>query len=106
MSKRARRSLSGGQKLAILREHLVDGKAVSEVCERHEVQPSLFYYWQRQLFENGASAFGPAARAASNRERQQAERIERLEAKLARKDTVIAELSEDLVELKKELGEL
>ena len=43
MSKRARRSLSGEQKLAILGEHLVDGKAVSEVCERHEVQPSLFY---------------------------------------------------------------
>lgn len=105
MSKRARRSLSGEQKLAILREHLVEGKAVSEVCEQHEVQPSLFYYWQRQLFENGASAFGPSARATSNRERQQAERIERLEAKLARKDTVIAELSEDLVQLKKELGE-
>ena len=34
MSKRARRSLSREQKLAILREHLVDGKAVSEVCER------------------------------------------------------------------------
>lgn len=106
MSKRARRSLSGEQKLSILREHLVEGKAVSEVCERHEIQPSLFYYWQRQLFDNGALAFGPTSRAASNRERQQVERIERLEAKLARKDTVIAELSEDLVQLKKELGEL
>ena len=105
MSKRARRSLSGEQKLAILREHLVEGKAVSEVCERHEIQPSLFYYWQRQLFENGALAFGSVSRAALSRERQQVERIERLEAKLARKDTVIAELSEDLVQLKKELGE-
>lgn len=105
MSKRARRSLSGEQKLSILREHLVEGKAVSEVCERHEVQPSLFYYWQRQLFENGAAVFGSSARKTSSREREQAERIARLEARLARKDTVIAELSEDLVQLKKELGE-
>jgi uncharacterized coiled-coil protein SlyX len=32
-------------------------------------------------------------------------RIEALEAKLARKDTVIAEISEEYVTLKKELGE-
>ena len=75
------------------------------VCELHGMQASLFYYWQRQLFENGASAFAPSSRAASARDQRQAARIERLEAKLVRKDAVIAEISEDLVQLKKELGE-
>jgi transposase len=106
MSKKTRRSLSGSEKVSILREHLVEGKAVSSVCEAHGVQPSLFYYWQRQLFEHGGAVFGGASKVSAQRERQQAERIERLEAKLARKDHVIAELSEDLVQLKKDLGEL
>lgn len=105
MAKRSRRQHRPEEKLAILKEHLVDHKPVSEVCERHGVQPSLFYYWQRQLFENGAAAFAPTSRVASSRDQQQAARIERLEAKLARKDAVIAEISEDLVQLKKDLGE-
>ena len=40
-----------------------------------------------------------------SREHELAARVEHLEAKIARKDTVIAEISEDLVNLKKELGE-
>ncbi|MBM4270399.1 MAG: transposase, partial [Deltaproteobacteria bacterium] len=49
MAKRSRRHHRPEEKLAILKEHLVDHKPVSEVCERHGLQPSLFYYWQRQL---------------------------------------------------------
>jgi uncharacterized coiled-coil protein SlyX len=40
-----------------------------------------------------------------SREAELQRRIEALEAKLARKDTVIAEISEEYVTLKKELGE-
>ena len=106
MSKKARRTYQPEEKLAILKEHLVEGRPVSEVCERHGVQPSMFYYWQRQLFENGALALGPVNRGVSAKEQRQVERIAHLEARLARKDQVIAELSEDLVQTKKELGEL
>lgn len=106
MSKKGRRSYSVEEKVSVLREHLAEGKAVSEVCERHGVSPSLFYYWQRQLFENAAAALAPSARVAGSREQAQAARIEQLETKLARKDSVIASLSESLVQAKKELGEL
>lgn len=103
MSKESRRYLAPEQKLAILREHLVEGVPVSDVCEKHKVQPSVFYYWQRQLFENGAAAF--AAQRPAAQDKQQAARIAQLEARLARKDAVIAELSEELVHLKKAGGE-
>jgi transposase len=106
MPKKARRNYQAEEKLSILKEHLSEGKAVSEVCERHGVRPSLFYYWQRQLFENGALALGPTKKVASAKEQRQVERISYLEGRLARKDQVIAELSEDLVQLKKEAGEL
>jgi transposase-like protein len=104
MSKEQRRHHSPEQKLAILREHLVERKPVSDICEQHGIAPSLFYYWQKQLFENGTAAFAQTGRTSS-REQQLAARVEQLEAKIARKDSVIAEISEDLVQLKKELGE-
>ena len=104
MSKEQRRHLSPEQKLAILREHLVERKPVSDICEQHGIAPSLFYYWQKQLFENGTAAFAQPGRTSS-REQQLAARVEQFEAKIARKDSVIAEISEDLVQLKKELGE-
>jgi transposase-like protein len=99
-----RRHLTPELKLTILREHLVDHVPVSDVCEKYKVQPSLFYYWQKQLFANGAAVFAQP-RAPSAQEKQQAARIAQLEAKVARKDSVIAEISEELVHLKKGPGE-
>ena len=97
-----RRQHTSEQKVAILREHLVDKKPVSEVCEKHGVAPGLFYYWQKQFFENGAAAF---ARDDSHERRALEQKVETLTAKLAKKDEVIAEVTEEYVKLKKELGE-
>jgi transposase len=104
--KETRRHLAPEQKVAILKEHLVDRTPISEVCEKHQIQPSLFYYWQKQFFENGAAAFEAPRNGASREQQQQAARIAQLEAKLAKKDTVIAEIAADLVQAKKEAGEL
>jgi len=38
MSRKARKQYSPQEKVAILREHLLEGKAVSEVCQRHHRQ--------------------------------------------------------------------
>jgi transposase len=108
-SKRLRRQFSTEQKVAILRRHLVDKVPVSDLCDEYKLQPSVLYLWQRHLFENLAAAFErqPGSGGASQRERQQlVQKVEQLEAKLARKDSVIAEISEEYVALKKELGEL
>ena len=43
--------------MAILREHLIDKVPVSEVCDKHGVQPTMFYAWQKKLFEEGARVF-------------------------------------------------
>lgn len=57
MSRKPRKHYSAEEKVAILREHLLEGKAVSEVCQQHQLQPTVFYAWQKQFFENGAAAF-------------------------------------------------
>ncbi len=99
---RERRTYSAKQKLAILREHLIEKKPLSQVCEAHSIQVSLFYYWQKQLFENGERAF---ERDSADEQRQLERKLGTLESRLARKDSVIAEVTEEMVKLKKELGE-
>jgi len=105
-TKRSRRQFSTEQKVAILRRHLVDKVSVSDLCNEYKLQPSVFYYWLRLAFDNLAGAFeATAANGTSQREKQLCDKVQHLEAKLARKDSVIAEISAEYVQLKKELGE-
>ncbi len=49
MNKRQRRRHTAEQKAELLLQHVVDKKAVSEICNEAEIQPCLFYTWQREL---------------------------------------------------------
>ena len=100
-----RRRFTGQQKVAILREHLIEKTPVSEVCDKHGLNPTAFYRWQKEFFENGAAAFETRRSGSDAKTRSLEERIEKLQAKLGRKDEVISELLEDHVRLKKSLGE-
>jgi transposase len=92
------------EKVTILRRHLIDKVTVPDLCDEYHLHPSVFYRWLKQFFDNGAATFAPTDRL-SRREEAQGERIEALEAKLRRKDEVLAELMEEHVALKKSLGE-
>lgn len=104
MPRKPRRQFTTEQKVAILRRHFVDKVPVSQLCEEYELQPSVFYYWQKQAFENPAAALQPAA-TTSSREKDLERENEALRAKLVKKDHVIAEISEEYVARKNELGE-
>src|SRR5215211_4314553 len=102
MEKKIRRQFSPEEKIRILRLHLLEGTAVSEICQREGIHPTLFYQWQRTFFENGAAAFSsPRTETKSTA----AEKIESLESRIKRKDEVIADIMEDFIRTKKELGE-
>ena len=45
---KSRRHYSPEQKVAILREHLVEQMPVSEVCKKHQIHPTVFYQWQER----------------------------------------------------------
>jgi len=93
-----RRRFSAAEKVAILREHFLEKVPVSQVCEKHGLNPTVFYRWQKELFEKGATVFEGREDRPS---RQLEQRVEALQAKLVRKDEVIVELMEDHVRLKK-----
>jgi transposase-like protein len=40
------------EKVAILRRHLLEKVPVSDLCEELGLQPTVFYRWQKEFFEN------------------------------------------------------
>jgi transposase-like protein len=101
MSKRTRRNFAPQEKVAILKQHLVEGKPVSDVCDAYGLNPNVFYRWQKEFFENGAAAF---EKTDKRMVKAQERRFSELEAKLTKKDAVIAEIMEDLITEKKGRG--
>ena len=100
-----RKHYTAEEKVAILRRHLLDKVPVSDLCEELGLQPTVFYRWQKEFFENGAAAFQTTERPRRQAEEKQ-KRIEFLEKKVQTKDEVLAELMAEHIALKKSLGEL
>ena len=104
MSEQPRRHLSVPDKVAVLKRHLLEGIPVSKLCDELGIKPTVFYSWQKLLFENAHLAF-ENGRKSKVVEDTKDKKIEHLEAKLQRKNEVLAELMEEHTLLKKELGE-
>src|SRR5215470_4650859 len=98
--RKERKHFTPEEKVAILRRHLVDKVPVSELCEELGLRPTVFYRWQKELFENGAAAFQSQERPHRQVEEKQ-KRIEFLEKKVRTKDEVLAELMAEHIALKK-----
>lgn len=103
MQKKTYRSHSPELKIKVLRRHIMDKVPVSELCEEHDIKPSVFYSWQKDLFERGAVVFNSGKKGRPQENKQQ-KRIHQLEAKLTQKNEVLAELMQEHINLKKEFG--
>ena len=80
--RKGRKHYTGEEKVTILRRQLLDKVPVSDLCEELGLQPTVFYRWQKQFFENGAAVFQSKNR--SNHPDEQ-KRIEFLEKKIQTK---------------------
>lgn len=93
------------EKVKILREHLENQVPIGELSEKYDVHPNAIYLWKKEFFEKAALIFTSGSvkkdKAAENKAN---ERIERLEAKLKAKDSLISEIVEDNIRLKKNLN--
>jgi transposase-like protein len=106
MSKR--KQFTPEQKVAMVRRHLVENVPVSDLCDEFGIHATQYYNWQRQLFENGTGAFARRPNKANAKRQQNAyeKKIGQLEDKVKDRNEVVAELMQEHVQLKKELGEL
>lgn len=98
---RHRKHFTAEQKAAIVRRHLVDGKSVADVCEENSLQPTVFYRWQKQVFESLPALF---ERKNDKGQRALEDEVQRLRRTLARKDEIIAEVTGELIDAKKNSG--
>lgn len=105
MEPKSRKHYTAEDKVAILRMHLLEKTPISDLCDQHHLHPTMFYRWQKELFENGSLAFkgtSETRRELESRDR----RIAEMEKRITAKNEVIAELMQEHVALKKGLGGL
>ena len=104
MNKQPRRHFSGPEKVAILKRHLLDKVSVSDLCDELQLYPNQVYAWLKEFFDNGHAAFDTGRKSKAVEDAQH-KKIEQLEAKLSRKNEVMAEPMEALTEEKKRNGD-
>ena len=101
--RKKRKNYTSQEKVIILKRHLIDRVPISDLCDEYHLQPTVFYRWQKDFFENGALAL---EKSSSRLKKVEQKRIQQLEAKLQTKNEVLSELMEEHIQLKKDLGEL
>ena len=100
-----RRHFTAEQKADTVRRHLADKVPISDLADQLGVQPSQIHLWVKQVLDQADKAFERSGGRPRGEEAKK-QQIERLRAKLADKNEVIAELMEENVRAKKEFGEL
>ncbi len=102
MSGKKRKKFTAEEKIVILKKHLLEKKAISDIWDEHGNHPTMCYRWQDKFFMDGASVFEKSYEKPGV---QMTRRFTQLEEKLQRKNEVLSELMEEHIILKKSLGE-
>ena len=50
--KKIRKRNTAGEKAVILRPHLLERAPISKLCDHLGLQPTVFYRWRKEFFEN------------------------------------------------------
>lgn len=96
-----RKHYSAQEKMMILRELLENKVQIGELSEKYHIHPNVIYQWKKTLFEKGEQLFEDKKEKIN---RKSEEKISRLESKLKDKYSLISELVEDNIRLKKNLN--
>ena len=99
---RTRRTFTAEEKLNVVMAVIQDGNAVSDVAKEKNIHPNMILNWKKEFLENAAMIFNRTRLDIT--EKAQQKKIDELEAKLQKKDEVIAEIAEENMLLKKTFG--
>ena len=102
MSKK-RKNYNAEEKVTLLKKHLVNKVAVSDICDQYGLHPTVFYRWQKEFFEKGVLFFQQSNDSVAIKLER---KIKELEQKVVTKNEVLSELMEEHIALKKSLGEI
>ncbi len=100
--RKRRKAYTPEEKVAIIRKHLLDGMAVSDLCDEYQLKPTVYYRWQKEFFAGGAAAF---SKESSRQLKQMKRQMAAAQEQLRRKNEVLAEVMEEYMQCKKTLGQ-
>ncbi len=83
-------------KVQAVLEGLHDADGIAGYCRRKGITETSFYNWQKQMLDNADALFEKVPKST-------VKKLERLEQELQRKDHIIAVVTEEALELKKNL---
>lgn len=89
------------EKTIILREHIEEQLSVSDTAEKYGVHPNAIYKWKKELYETASSNLAKTNKQVEKKQSQLLKEIEELKVTLAKRESLIAELVEDNINLKK-----
>jgi transposase-like protein len=92
------RKYSPKEKMEIVVNGLSSNGGIAEVCRRYGISTVQYYQWKDRIVKSAPEIFKRKDSRLNGRE-------EELKAKLTHKDRVIAIITEENLELKKNLGE-
>lgn len=101
VKERTRRSWSADDKIGIIRKHLQKVTFV-DTCEENRIHPTMFSTWIKQVLEAGREAL---AGSDQKELRATTRLLSKHKAEIERKNQIIAELTGEILDLKKELGD-
>lgn len=97
--RKQKRHFSAEFKIEVLREQMENQIPVGKICEQYNIQPTLFYLWKKELFSGAIATFTKKRNGNADEVK-----FNRLEEKLKDKDSIISEIVEDNLRLKKKLS--
>jgi transposase len=86
------------EKTMILREHLENRVPISDLAEQYN---NAIYKWKKQLFEAAPDIFSGKNKEQSRKQTNDEKQIEDLKRTLATRESLIADIVEDNIALKK-----
>ena len=89
------------EKSIILREHLENKIPVSDLAEKYEIHPNALYVWKKQLFEKAPATIGNKSKIEARSLSKAGKRIDELEATIAMRESLITQLVQENIDLKK-----
>ena len=103
MKSGSRRRYTSEQKANVVKRHLIGKEDVSTLCSDLDIAPNQFYRWQKELFDHAPAAFEVKKRGSGRKcgANSLELKVLALEERLRHKDSVIAEVVEECVKLKK-----
>ena len=99
---RTRKTFTTEEKFKVVMAVIQDGKAVSDVAKEENIHPNMILNWKKKFLENASMVFNRTRPDIT--EKAQQKKIDELEAKLQKKDEVIAEIAEENMLFEKTFG--